>query len=157
MRLREGQQVPVGTIVDTRKGRVTLVAAANKKGKTATAVFWDGIFKIKQSKGNRPVTTLKLTQKLRCGSGKAKASTATKKKRKRGRRKRRLWGRGKGRFRTRGKYSAATVRGTKWLVEDRCTRTVTKVRRGRVSVRDFVKKKKVIVRAGKRYVARKAT
>ena len=156
VRLREGQQVPVGTIVDTRKGRVTLVAAADKTGKTATSVFWDGIFKIGQTKGRRPITTLKLTEKLSCGSGGKKASTA-KKKRKKGKRKRRLWGNGKGRFRTRGKYSAATVRGTKWLVEDRCTRTLTRVRRGRVSVRDFVKKKKVIVRAGKRYVARKAT
>jgi len=157
VRLREGQQVPVGTIVDTRKGRVTLVAAADKTGKTATSVFWDGIFKIGQTKGRRPITTLKLTEKLSCGAGGKKASTAKKKKRKKGKRKRRLWGNGKGRFRTRGKYSAATVRGTKWLVEDRCTRTLTRVRRGRVSVRDFVKKKKVIVRAGKRYVARKAT
>ena len=27
-----------------------------------------------------------------------------------------LWGSGKGKFRTTGKYSAATVRGTIWLV-----------------------------------------
>ena len=32
--------------------------------------------------------------------------------------------------------------------------TLTRVARGRVSVRDFVKKKTVIVRAGKKYVAR---
>ena len=44
--------------------------------------------------------------------------------------------------------------GTKWLVEDRCKSTLTRVVRGRVSVRDFVKKKTVIVRAGKRYTAR---
>ncbi len=44
--------------------------------------------------------------------------------------------------------------GTKWLVEDKCTSTLTRVARGRVSVRDFVKKKTVIVRAGKKYVAR---
>ena len=44
--------------------------------------------------------------------------------------------------------------GTKWLVEDRCTTTLTRVVRGRVSVRDFVKKKTVIVKAGKKYVAR---
>ena len=68
--------------------------------------------------------------------------------------KRRLWGDGSGRFRTKGKHSAATVVGTRWLVEDRCTSTLTRVVRGRVSVRDFVKKKTVIVRAGKKYVAR---
>jgi ferric-dicitrate binding protein FerR (iron transport regulator) len=68
--------------------------------------------------------------------------------------KRRLWGNGSGRFRTKGKHSAATVVGTHWLVEDRCTSTLTRVRRGRVRVRDFVKKKTVIVRAGKKYVAK---
>ena len=36
--------------------------------------------------------------------------------------KRRLWGDGSGKFRTKGKHSAATVVGTKWLVEDKCTR-----------------------------------
>ena len=43
-----------------------------------------------------------------------------------------LWGSGKGKFRTNGKYSAATVRGTIWLVEDRCEGTLTKVPRGTV-------------------------
>ena len=43
--------------------------------------------------------------------------------------------------------------GTKWLVEDSCKSTLTRVVRGRVSVRDFAKKKTVIVRAGKKYVA----
>ena len=46
--------------------------------------------------------------------------------------KRRLWGDGKGRFRTKGKHSAATVVGTKYLVEDRCGSTLTRVKRGRV-------------------------
>ena len=63
-------------------------------------------------------------------------------------------GRRQRQVRTKGKHSAATVVGTKWLVEDKCTSTLTRVTRGRVSVRDFVKKKTVIVRAGKKYVAR---
>jgi hypothetical protein len=50
---------------------------------------------------------------------------------------RRLWGDGYGRFRTAGRYSAATVRGTRWLVEDRCDGTVTRVKRGQVAVEDF--------------------
>jgi ferric-dicitrate binding protein FerR (iron transport regulator) len=65
-----------------------------------------------------------------------------------------LWGDGKGRFRTKGKNSAATVLGTKWLVEDRCSSTLTRVRRGKVRVRDFAKKKSVIVKRGKKYIAR---
>jgi hypothetical protein len=39
-------------------------------------------------------------------------------------------------------------------VQDTCTTTLTKVVRGKVRVRDFVKKKTVIVKAGKKYVAR---
>ena len=65
----------------------------------------------------------------------------------------RYWGDGKGTFRTKGQYSAATVRGTKWLVQDRCDSTTTKVASGVVSVRDSVKHKTEIVRAGHRYVA----
>jgi CSLREA domain-containing protein len=159
-RMTGGEQLPRGTRVDTRKGRITMVAAANKKGGTATSDFYDGIFKIWQGrKGKRPITTLRLIEKLRCGGAKQassseQASAAKKKKGKKRKRKRRLWGNGKGRFRTKGKHSAATVVGTKWLVEDRCTSTLTKVKRGKVKVRDFVKKKTVTVRKGKRYVAR---
>jgi hypothetical protein len=67
---------------------------------------------------------------------------------------RKLWGDGSGSFRTRGQYSAATVRGTQWLTEDRCDGTFTRVVRGVVSVQDFVRHKSVILRAGKQYLAR---
>jgi hypothetical protein len=140
--LSEGEQLPVGTTVDTLKGRVTLVAAGGQ-----TADFYGGIFKIGQGKGAKPLTTLTLAEKLTCPKA-GRAVAAAKKK------KRRLWGDGEGKFRTKGKHSAATVVGTRWLVEDRCNSTLTRVVRGRVSVRDFVKKKTVIVRAGKKYVAR---
>jgi hypothetical protein len=144
--LQEGQQIPLGTIVDTRKGRVTIVAAA---GNGQTADFYAGIFKLSQTKGSKPITVLTLVEKLTGCKTKKKATTAAKKKKKR-----RLWGNGSGRFRTKGKHSAATVVGTKWLVEDRCTSTLTRVVRGKVRVRDFVKKKNVLVKAGKKYVAK---
>jgi CSLREA domain-containing protein len=140
--LRDGRQIPVGSVVDTTKGRVTIVAAGNQ-----SADFYDGIFRLTQGKGARPLTTLTLVEALSCPKA-GRAVAAAKKK------KRRLWGDGNGRFRTKGKHSAATVVGTRWLVEDRCTSTLTRVVRGRVSVRDFVKKKTVTVRAGKKYVAR---
>jgi ferric-dicitrate binding protein FerR (iron transport regulator) len=69
-------------------------------------------------------------------------------------RSRRLFGRARGRFRTRGRHSTATVRGTTWIVKDTCTTTTTSVREGRVVVRDLVKRRNVTVRAGRRYVAR---
>jgi hypothetical protein len=144
--LDEGEQIPLGTIVDVRRGRVTIVAAA---GGDQQADFYGGIFKLSQTKGKNPITVLRLVEKLSCASKKQAHAAAKKKK------KRRLWGNGKGRFRTKGKHSAATVVGTKWLVQDRCTSTLTRVVRGRVRVRDFIKDKTVIVRAGKRYVAKK--
>jgi hypothetical protein len=144
--LTEGEQIPLGTTVDTRKGRVTIVAAA---GGGQTSDFYDGLFKLSQTKGKKPITTATLVEKLNGCKANKKASAAAKKKRKR-----RLWGDGKGRFRTKGKNSAATVLGTKWLVEDRCGSTLTRVARGKVKVRDFVKHKTVTVRKGKRYIAR---
>ncbi len=145
--LATGEQIPVGTLIDVRKGRITLVAAADTSGGTATADFYGGIARLGQTGKNKLTTTLTLTEKLTCPKAGKAVAAATK-------RKRRLWGDGSGRFQTRGKHSAATVVGTKWLVEDSCTSTLTRVVRGKVSVRDFVKKKTVTVRAGKKYVAR---
>jgi hypothetical protein len=145
--LTEGTQIPVGTSIDTRAGRIKITADQGK-GKTASADFFDGLFKLTQTKTSKPVTTLSLTEKLTCPRGK-RASVAAKKKKTR-----KLWGDGSGSFRTRGQYSAATVRGTKWLTQDSCTSTLTRVSKGVVTVQDLVKHKTVIVRAGKRYTAR---
>jgi hypothetical protein len=141
--LAAGEQIPVGSTLDTTKGRVTLVAAGDQ-----TADFYAGIFKIRQTSAATPLTTLKLVEKLRCPRS-GKASIAGKRKNKR-----RLWGDGSGKFKTQGKHSAATVVGTKWLVEDRCSSTLTRVTSGVVSVRDFGKRKTVRVKAGKKYLAR---
>ena len=142
--LRDSQQIPVKSTVDTTKGQITLVAAGRKQ----KAWFYDGLFKFGQSRGSRPLTTLSLTAKLSCGRGNS-AYTAAKRK------KRRLWGDGKGRFRTKGSFSSATVRGTKWLTEDRCDGTLTRVKKGTVTVRDFARNRTVILRAGQRYLARR--
>jgi hypothetical protein len=63
-------------------------------------------------------------------------------------------GRARGRYRTRGRYSAATVRGTTWTVTDRCDGTLTSVTSGRVVVRDFRTRRNVTVRAHRSYLAR---
>ena len=140
--LRDNQQIPVGSTIDTSKGQVTLVAA----GRAQKAWFYDGLFKFSQTRGRKPLTTLSLTAKLACPKGNQATAAAKKKKR-------RLWGDGKGRFRTKGSFSSATVRGTKWLTEDRCNGTLTRVKKGTVTVRDFRRKRNVIVRAGQRYFA----
>jgi hypothetical protein len=132
-----------GAEVDARKGTVEITRSDG-----GVAKFYDGIFKLSHSGG---YTVLTLTEKL-TGCPKAKkssASIAAKKPKSR-----KLWGNGKGKFRTKGQYSAATVRGTIWLVQDTCTTTLTRVKQGVVEVQDLVKKKKLLVKAPKSYTAR---
>jgi hypothetical protein len=131
-RLHAAERLPVGTTVDAQDGGVRLVVASDEDGGTSRAVFSEGKFTVTQAATGDPVTTLKLTgPRLRdtCGA----AQTASRKRK----RVRRLWGDGHGSFRTEGHYSAATVRGTRWLTEDRCDGTVTRVVRGSVAVEDF--------------------
>jgi hypothetical protein len=148
--LKDARQIPVGATFDTRKGRINL-QMAGAGGALELAWFYDGVFKVRQSKGSKPRTSLKMVESIRCGKAR-KATAAAKRKKKKSRK---LWGEGKGNFRTTGRFSSATVRGTKWLVTDRCGSTVTRVTEGSVKVRDFAKHKTVVVRAGKKYVARK--
>ena len=46
------------------------------------------------------------------------------------------------------------MRGTVWFTADRCEGTLTTVKRGKVAVRDFRRKRTITVSAGKRYFAR---
>jgi len=137
--LGAGESIPLGSTVDARNGVVEITASATSKAK-----FYDGIFKLTQKGG---VTDLALVETLAPCSKKGHSAAAKPKTR-------RLWGDGKGKFRTSGKYSAATVRGTKWLVQDSCSGTLTRVTQGAVTVRDNVTKKTIVVRAGKRYTAK---
>jgi hypothetical protein len=164
-----GANLPVGTQLDTTRGRVALTSAATTGGaKTQTADFYDGIFQVKQSvpkkkpkKATALITDVVMKGQIarsQCaplkGARAASVSAANKKKKGPKAVLGKLWGSGKGKFRTGGKYSSATVRGTIWLVEDRCEGTFTKVRRGTVQVRDLRRKKTVTVKAGHTYLAR---
>ena len=132
-RLRGAERLPVGTTVDAQEGRVRLTVASDDGGGRSRAVFRDGKFTVTQPPTGAPIATLTLTGptfRATCGTASAARRGTSK-------RVRRLWGNGRGRFRTSGHYSAATVRGTKWLTEDRCDGTVTRVERGTVEVEDF--------------------
>ena len=131
-RLTQRVDVAFGVDVDARRGRVRVVVERDARGRRSRATFYDGRFVLSQS-GRPAITTLRLAG----GRFADRCSTASASARRRKRRVRRLWGDGKGRFRTRGRYSAATVRGTKWLVEDRCEGTLTRVARGEVEVEVF--------------------
>jgi hypothetical protein len=129
--LGRARLVPVGSIVNATRGVVEVTSARDASGATQTARFYDGGFIVDQLPGDA-LTTLTLlggpTRSCIPASGPGNPAPPTR------RRVRHLWGSGHGRFRTRGRYSSATVRGTIWETDDSCDRTVTRVRRGTVSV-----------------------
>ncbi len=160
-----GENLPLGTIVDATKGKVAITTAATEGGTPQTAVFYGATFTVDQRGGTRPVTEITLRSPryaALCGRSAAAFRAAAsgriipRAQRRRSRSKRvvvSLWGDGKGRFRTKGRNSAATVRGTRWLTQERCDGTLTRVTRGVVDV--WVKRtgKVVTVRAGRSYLA----
>ena len=157
-------EIPLGSIIDARKGRARITAEVDARtGRTQSSVFYDWFFRVLQTRGAKPITEARLvkgsfagcTPKRAAGARAGSAADAASglraqsaAKRKRSKRKvRQLWGRGNGSFRTGGKRSAATVRGTWWLVQDRCDATITRVKVGRVDVRDLRLKKTIRLRA----------
>jgi hypothetical protein len=153
--LTAGATVPVGATLDTTHGQVRLITAANHSGSSMqTGHFSKGVFTILQARKN-PLTTVSMTggglsgcsTKLPHG-GAAKRATAARK------RKRSLFSNVRGHFRSRGRNSEATVRGTKWSMTDTCAGTLTSVTRGSVVVHDFRLRKNVTVKAGHKYFAR---
>jgi hypothetical protein len=146
--LNRANSFPVGIEIDARKGRILLTSDPGNGKPVQRSVFYGGIFTITQSADG--FVELKLSEPLApCAKKKKSARTSAAKPKSR-----KLWGDGKGKFRTRGQYSAATVRGTKWLVQDSCDGTLTRVANGVVSVRDAVKKKTFLLRGGKSYLAK---
>ena len=143
--------LPVGSILDTREGSITLNTAL-PGGKNQSAIFHGGLFEVRQPQAAGGLTELVLRGALTgCSSGAARGALVSRKRRKPPRR---LWGSdSKGRFRTRGGNSVATVRGTAWYVEDRCDGTLTRVSKGSVSVYDRGRHRTVVVRAGHSYLA----
>lgn len=138
--------VPVGSELDTIRGRVSVTTATDTQGSTQTAAFYKGRFIVKQRRVAGGLTDITLSEPLSCQNGRTAASSA--------RRARRVWGDGRGRFRTGGRGGAAAVRGTIWLTEDRCNGTFFRVRRGTVDIRDFAKKRTITLRAPRTYFAR---
>jgi uncharacterized repeat protein (TIGR01451 family) len=104
-------------------------------------------FRVQQAAGGG-VTTLTLVggNFAACAGKRSVAATSTKPIRQ-------LWGSAKGAFTTKGRFAAATVRGTFWFVQDRCDGTLTQVVEGTVDVLDTTKNKTVSVPAGRSYLA----
>jgi uncharacterized repeat protein (TIGR01451 family)/CSLREA domain-containing protein len=157
--LTAGQSVPFGATVDARHGVVTITSAIDAAGHTQSANFGAGMFVLRQVRDPDLITELVLTggDFRACPTvtaARARRATARAARARRMAPKRRLWGDGHGRFRTRGRYGSATVRGTKWVTEDRCDGTNVSVKRGLVAVRDIPRRKTVLVPAGRSYFAK---
>ena len=151
--------IPVGSLIDTTAGEVKLTSSLST-AKRQSGSFAGALFQVLQTRAApRGLTELRLKgasfNNCRAAARAAPRSrTAQRRRRLSNRVVRALEGDARGRFRTRGRHSAATVRGTNWIVADRCDGTLTRVRRGRVAVRDFRRRRTVVLRAGKRYLAR---
>lgn len=153
-RLTSFKQVPMGCLVNTRHGTVALTSSKGSSGDLQDANFWGGVFVVTQQEGDNQEVELKLAGKRMCEkrSSERKAVARSSSSKRGGRR---AWGNGKGNYETSGSYGSATVRGTTWLVVDRCdASTLFKVAEGTVWVQDFVKDKQVVLDAGQQYIAK---
>jgi len=148
--------VPVGSIVDAGAGAIALTAALPGGG-VQQATFGGGRFQVRQRGGSGLVDLhLRGGRFGACRAGTAArtvAALAAGKKRRKPVRS--LWGKDDGgRFRTHGRDSVTTVRGTEWTVTDRCDGTLTTVSEGAVDVRLRRSGRVVRVKAGEHLLAR---
>jgi hypothetical protein len=153
--------VPTGTIIDARAGTVELKTALDAKGATQTGHFWGAMFEVRQSATGNGMVGLFLRGGDFAGckatnKATARAATARRKSSKK-KPSRSLWGSDDhGRFQTRGRGSVATVRGTRWLTQDTCAGTLTRVVAGAVAVRDQRSGHTTVVTRGHQHLARLA-
>jgi Nidogen-like len=154
--LVEARQIPVGSVLETTHGVVQLTTATAAAGKFQFGDFGAGIFKLLQNRKQRGLTELDImdarSPRQVCATVGKRASVASRHLSSTvlGR----LSSSDHGKFTARGQYSAATVRGTEYAVTNECAGTLTQVRRGEVSVRDFVRRKTITLFAGQHYLAK---
>jgi DNA-binding beta-propeller fold protein YncE len=137
-----------GTIIDARHGTVG-ITSLTASGQLQSADFYSGVFRAVQDAKGKGLTDAQLFggDFTACPAGLRAASHAPQTIRK-------LWGSGAGQFRTKGRFAAASIRGTTWLTDDRCDGTLIRVTQGSVSVRDLATNQTVVVRSGHQYFAR---
>jgi hypothetical protein len=162
VRLTAARQLPVGSEVNALRGSLKLVTATARQDVTQTGTFRGGAFRVTQARrgASKGVATLSLLEGVVKGapaysvctrkgkSGDASAAAASHKVLQL------LHASARGKFRTSGRYSAATVRGTVWSVANRCDGTRTHVFTDTVAVTDFVRHVTVVLHAGQSYLAR---
>jgi hypothetical protein len=151
-----------GTTIDALHGTLQLTTATGKGFATQTGTFGGAVFKATQTRSGplKGLTTLSLVNNAFQGAPSFASCTAQSA----------VGGSAAavsskvlqllhakdnhGKFRTKGRYAAATTRGTVWSIADRCDGTLTHVSSGSVVVNDLVRHVNVTVRAGHSYLAR---
>jgi hypothetical protein len=150
--LGDAGSIPTGSVIDARRGTLTLQSALGEGG-VQTAKIRGAVFEVRQSTTGNGVTDLVLRggPPASCSRATGRIAAVPAKKSKPGA----LWAKDShGRFRTRGRNSVATVRGTRWSTRETCAGTVTRVMHGAVDVRDLRTGRIVTVRRGHAYLAR---
>jgi hypothetical protein len=168
--LTEARQIPVGSQIDARAGTLKVVVANGQRRHTQQATLAGSVFSLSQARTGlgKGLTTFDLLEGAFPGSptyqscsahpaAHGLAQTAAKKPSTSNVLQTLHASDNNGRFRTRGRYSAATVRGTKWDTIDRCDGTLTVVHRGTVDVLDFARRKTIAIHAGHSYLAKAHT
>jgi hypothetical protein len=168
--LTELRDVPVGAIVDALHGTLSVIAADPRSRRTMAVRLTGAIFIITQEKrGSVPgLTTFTLVEgafpgapsyaacRVKTAVGTRSAGRVPERVRKK------LSAKilqtlhahdNHGSFRTSGKYSSATVRGTTWETIERCDGTETAVQQGEVVVEVFHPEKFVLLSAHHTYLA----
>ena len=162
VRLTRATQIPIDSEINSLTGSLKLVTATAKRGRTQSGTFRGGIFRLTQTTrgASKGLATLALVESAFKGAptyalcmSKRKAADASAAAA-RSRVLQLLRASAHGKFRTRGRYSAATVLGTIWTVADRCDGTLTHDITDRVKVTDFVRHKTVVLHAGQSYLAK---
>ena len=154
--LTQLKQIPSGAVIDALHGTLNLVTSTGAGHKTQTGTFAGAIFKVTQDHSG--LTTLTIVENAfkgapsyascKVAAGKASAAKLSAKTLQ--------LLRGKdnhGKFRTKGRYAAATTRGTAWTIADRCDGTLTHVTKDSVLINDLVLHKTFTLRAGHSYLA----
>jgi IPT/TIG domain len=161
--LTEARQIPTGSEIDALHGSLQMVTATGTVGKTQTATLTGGIFKLTQDRTGitKGLTDFTLQESAFQGAptygtckAKYKATDATIASLS-SKTLQLLKVSAHGKFKTTGRYSSATVRGTIWTIADRCDGTLTHVIRDTVLVDDFVRHTTILLHAGQSYLAKK--
>ncbi|HEX2127590.1 MAG TPA: hypothetical protein VHF58_00055 [Solirubrobacterales bacterium] len=142
--IQQVTQIPVGSIIDVSDGHAVLTTQRKPGGPLQSTEEWGAPFKFNQ-KSKNAITKLTLVHSF----GDSERTVAERRGHRRG-----LWGRGRCRCRTSGQNSSGTARGTFYLVKETARGTVTRVKHGKVLVKNFNNGEKVLLRKGESYLAK---